>query len=264
MEAKATENRISPHVRRMLGTRSGTLTLAAGAAVLAALVLVVFLSQYKDNVKGGTAPTTALVAGSLIPKGTSGDAVISDGLFTPTTVPTDELKEGALPDTAALAGQVATRDIYPGQQITAGDFAANGDPIRGKLSGDLRAVALPVDTAHGLIGTIRTGDRVDIYSAFNASGGRNGSGRPVVRTLLQNVLILDVPEKSGDIDQGKVGDVMVRVNDREAAALAFSAENGKIWMALRAPAGASQQKPASVDLDTLLSGVPTIRTEESE
>ena len=263
MEAKATENRITPQVRRMLGTRSGTLTLAAGAAVMAALVLVAFLSQYRDNVKGGTAPTMALVAGGMIPKGTAGDAVISDGLFKPTTVPTDELKEGTLTNTAALAGQVAVRDIYPGEQITAADFAGDGDPIRGKLTGDQRAVALPVDTAHGLIGTVRAGDRVDVYAAFNASGGRNGAGRPVVRTLLQNVLILAVPAGGEELDQGKLGDVMVRASDQQAAALAFAAENGKVWMALRAPAGATEQRPASVDLDALLSGVPTIRTEEN-
>ena len=38
-----------------------------------------------------------------------------------------------------------------------------------------------------------------------------------------------------------------------------SAENGKIWFALRPPAGASQQRPASIDLDSLLSNSPTIR-----
>ena len=260
---EATENRIAPHVRRMLGTRSGTLALAAGIAVLAAVVLIAFLGEYRDNVKGGTAPASALVAGSVIPKGTSGDVVIGDQLFKPTTVPTDELKDGAITDTSALAGRVAVRDIYPGQQITAADFAAKGDPIRGKLTGDQRAVSLPVDTAHGMIGTIRSGDRVDIYGAFNAAGGRNGAGRPVVKTLLQNVLVLATPKEAGDIDQGKLGDVMVRVDDREAAALAYAAENGKVWMALRAPVGASEQKPATVDLDGLLSGVPTIRTEES-
>lgn len=260
---EATENRIAPQLRRMLGTRSGTLALAGGAAVLAAVVLVAFLSQYRDTVKGGAAPATALVAGALIPKGTAGDAVISDALSKPSTVTTEELKDGALTDTGAIAGQVAVRDIYPGQQITAADFAKTGDPIRGKLSGDQRAIALPVDTAHGLIGTVRAGDHVDVYAAFNASGGRNGSGRPVVKTLLQNVLVLAVPKQADEIDQGKLGDVMVRVGDREAAAVAFAAENGKVWMALRAPAGASQQRPATVDLDALLADVPTIRTEES-
>jgi pilus assembly protein CpaB len=257
------EHRIAPGVRRMLGTRSGTLILAGVAAVLAALLLVAFLSQYRDSVKGGTAPASALVAAGMIPQGTSGDVVISGQLFKPTTLPTEELKDGVLTDTGALAGKVAARDIYPGQQITAADFAAKGDPIRGQLTGDQRAVALPVDTAHGLIGTIRAGDRVDIYAAFNASGGRNGAGRPVVRTLLQNVLILGVPAKADDFQQGKLSDVMVRATDQEAAALAYSAENGKVWMALRPPAGASQQKPASVDLDALLSGVPTIQTEDA-
>lgn len=255
------ERRIAPGLRRMLSTRSGSLMLAAGAAVLAALLLIAFLGQYRESVKGGTAPATALVAGGLIPKGTSGDVVIGDQLFKPTTLPTEEIQEGVLTDTAALAGKVAARDIYPGQQITAADFAAKGDPIRGKLTGDQRAVALPVDTARGLIGELRTGDRVDIYAAFNASGGRNGAGRPVVQTLLQNVLVLGLPEDAADLDQGSIGDVMVRASDQEAAALAFAAENGKVWIALRPPAGASQQKPASVDLDALLSGVPTIRTE---
>jgi pilus assembly protein CpaB len=247
----------------MLGTRSGTLALAGGAALLAALLLIAFLGQYRDSVKGGTAPATALVAGGLIPKGTSGDVVISDQLFKPTTIPTEELKEGVLADTAALAGMVAARDIYPGQQITAADFAAKGDPIRGKLTGDQRAIALPVDTARGLIGELRAGDRIDVYGAFNASGGRNSAGRPVVRTLLQNVLVLGLPKDAAELQQGRVGDVMVRASDHEAAALAFAAENGKVWVALRPPAGASQQKPASVDLDSLLSGAPTIRTEGS-
>ena len=257
------EHRIAPGVRRMLGTRSGTLVLAGGAALLAALLLIAFLGQYRDSVKGGTAPASALIAGGTIPKGTSGDAVISDERFKLTTLPTEELKDGVLTDTTALAGMVATREILPGEQITAADFAAKGDPIRGQLTGDQRAVAVPVDSAHGLIGTVRAGDKVDIYAAFNASGGRNGAGRPVVRTLLQNVLILSVPDTGDEqVESGKLGDVMVRVNDQEAAALAYSAENGKVWMALRAPAGASQQKPASVDLDALIAGLPTIRTEE--
>lgn len=257
-----TERRISPQVRRMLGTRAGTLGLAAAVALLAAIVLVAFLSQYRDSVKGGTAPATALVAGGLIPAGTSGDVVIGDQLFKPATLPTDEIKDGVLADAAGIAGKVAVRDIYPGQQLTAADFAAKGDPIRGKLSGDQRALALPVDTAHGLIGELRANDRVDIFAAFNAAGGRNGAGRPVVKTLLQNVLVLQVPEDGSKIDQGKLGDVMVRVSDGEAAQLAYAAENGKVWIALRPPAGASQQQPASVDLDGLLSGAPTIRTQE--
>lgn len=246
---EATEKRLTPPLRRMLGTRSGTLALAAGVAVLAAIVLVAFLAQYRDSVRGGTAPTTALVAGSLIPKGTSGDVVIGEKLFRPTTLPEEEVKGGALVDTQAIAGKVALRDIYPGQQLTAADFAAKADPVRGKLTGDQRAVALELDTSHGLVNELRRGDRVDVMVSLGANGVRDREA--TVRTLMQNVLVLAVPDAEKEIDTGKSADVMVRVTDKQAAELAYAAENGKVWFALRPPAGASEQQPANVDLNAL-------------
>lgn len=256
---EAIEKRVSPRMRQLLGTRSGTLALAACVAVVAVIVLIAFLGQYRDSVKGGTAPTGAIVANGLIPKGTSGDVVIGEQMFKPTTVPMDELKENAMVDSAALAGKVAVHDIYPGQQITAADFAGKADPIRGKLTGDQRALSVPVDTAHGLIGHIRTGDRVDVLAGLNAEVGNTGRGRPVVRTLLQNVLVLATPRDPEEIKQGKTGDVTLRVDDREAAALAYVAENGKVWVALRPPAGSSDERPTTVDLESLLAGSAVVQ-----
>jgi pilus assembly protein CpaB len=238
---------------RALGTRGGTLALAAGAAVLAAIILIAFLGQYKDNVKGGAAPTSALVAGALIPKGTAGDVVIGEQLFKPTTVPTDDLREGALVDASAIAGKVAVRDIYPGQQITAADFDAVGDPIRGKLTGDQRAVSVPVSTSGGLIGHVKRGDRVDVMASFTNTSPGSGAARPSVRTLMQNVLVLAVPKNADNIKSGRSGDVTLRVSDNDAAKIAFAAENGKIWLALRPPAGASEDRPATADFDSLSS-----------
>jgi Flp pilus assembly protein CpaB len=255
---EATEKRPSLQVRRLLGTRSGTLALAAGIAVLAGLVLVAFLSQYKDSVRGGTTTSTALVAGSLIPKGTSGDVVIGEKLFKTGTFSDAQLNDGALSDTAALAGKVATRDVYPGQQIKASDFSGNSDSVRGKLTGDQRAIAIPVDPAHGLVGEVRAGDRVDVLAGFNAVSTKTGTGRPVVRTLLQNVLVLGVPKSddssSGVAEGGDTANITIRATDQQAAAVAFAADNGKVWLVLRPPAGASQQKPAIVNLEALLAG----------
>jgi pilus assembly protein CpaB len=248
---EAIGKRFAPQMQRALGTRSGTLALAAAAAVLAAIILVAFLSQYKDNVKGGTAPTGVLVAGGLIPKGTAGDVVIGEQLFKPATVPVDELKDGALADSAALAGKVAVRDIYPGQQITAADFDGVGDPIRGKLTGDQRAVAIPVDTAHGLISHIKSGDRVDVMASFSTTGNV-ATPRPVVKTLMQNVLVLAVPKDADKIDPGRAADVTLRVSGDDATAIAFAAENGKVWLTLRPPAGASQGEPSVADFDSLI------------
>ena len=252
---EATEKAPGVRIRRLLGTRSGTLILAGSAAALAAIILIAFLSQYRDSVRGGAAPATALVAQSLIPKGTAGAAVIDDSLFKVQTLSEDQLKDGALVNSSDLAGKVAVRDVYPGTQITAADFAAKADPIRGQLRGDDRAVAVPLDSAHGLLSEVRSGDHVDVLAGFNSSDGTRGTGQPVVRTLFQNVLVLSVPN---DDDGGGVSsretNIVVRVSDRQAASLAYAADNGKVWFVLRPPAGASQRAPQSIDLGSLLAG----------
>src|SRR3954468_19387130 len=121
-------------LRHLAGTRGGAITIAATAAALAGIVLLAFVSQYKDRVQGGTVEHPVLISNRLIPKGTSGAVVVSDGFFKPGSVQGENLQAAALSTAAALGGKVATRDIYPGQQITAADFASDADPLRGQLS----------------------------------------------------------------------------------------------------------------------------------
>ena len=259
---EATQKPLAVQVRRLLGTRAGTLGLAAGIAALAGLVLVLFLSQYKDSVRGGAAPETALVAGALIKEGTSGDIVIGQDLYKSVSVPADRLDEGALLNTEAIAGKTAVRDIYPGQQITAADFAKASDPVRGQLTGDQRAVSIPLDSAHGLTSLVRAGDRVDILVGFN--GATAGRGRAVLRTLMQNVLVLSVPKGESRAGTSKKSDVTLRVTDKQAAALAFSADNGDVWLSLRPPTGSSQQTPSTISMEALLAGSAPINGEDDQ
>jgi Flp pilus assembly protein CpaB len=245
-------------LRRFVGTRKGAMIVAAFAAALAGIVLLAFISQYRNSVQGGTVERSALVADRLIPKGTSGAVVVSDGLFKPTNVQEDNLKAGAVSGAAALQGKVATRDIYPGEQITADAFASNADPLRGQLRGDQRAITIPLDGAHGLIGQIRSGDRVDVLAGFNASSATTGRGRPQLRTLMQNVLVLNVPSGSAGASADKTQNLTVRVSADQAAGLAFASDNGKVWFVLRPPSGAKDTTPSPVTLDSLLSGTPSI------
>jgi pilus assembly protein CpaB len=258
MQATPTR-RLHGGLGRFAATRRGAITIAAAAATLAGIVLLAFISQYKDHVQGGTAERSAVVANRLIPKGTSGSVVVSDGLSEVTTVQQDALQAGALPSAAGLDGKVATRDIYPGEQITAADFGSDADPLRGKLTGSQRAIAVPIDSAHGLIGEVRAGDRVDVLAGFNSASSITGRGRPQLRTLVQGVLVLKAPDgaaKSGGANATQ--NLTVRVTADQAAALAFAADNGKVWFILRPPVGASNNRPSSVTLDSLLAGAPTI------
>ena len=256
---EAAQKRV-PIAEKLLHTRNGTLTLAAIAAVLAGIVLIAFLRDYKSSVTGDAAATSALVASSLIPKGTSGDVVIGDTLFKPTTVSEENLVDGAVASASTIAGKVAVRDVYPGEQITAADFAGEGDPLRGKLGGNERAVSVPIDTAQGLVGRLRNGDRIDVLAGFRAQSGR-GTVKPETRTLMQNVLVLAVPKDVADNKPDEEAAVTLRVTEKQAAALAFASDNGKLWFSLRPPAGASQSRPSSVNLDSLLEGTAAVPSE---
>jgi Flp pilus assembly protein CpaB len=248
--------------RRFTGTRRGALTVAAVAAALAGIVLLAFAARYKHSVQGGVVERTALIADRLIPKGTSGDIVVSDGLFRQAQVQKSELTSGTVRDGSALAGRVATRDIYPGQQITARDFATGADPLRGQLKGSQRAISVPVDASHGLVGEVRTGDHVDILAGFNSTSSTTGQGRAQLRTLMEDVLVLKAPSADSATKSASQSNtnVTLRVAAGDAAKLAFASDNGKVWIVLRPPTGGSNPTPAPVSLDSLLSGTPSIST----
>lgn len=253
MEAATFKQSRPNGLRRFLGTRRGAFTVAAIASALAAVALVAYLNRYKENVQGGTLPTQVLVADRLIPEGTSGDAVAAERLFRPTTLAEDDVEPGALADAAALTGKVATDNIYPGQQITAADFAAGGDSLRGRLSGTQRAIAAPVDQAHGLVGSVRSGDSIDIFATFKLSGSANGG---IVHTVAQNVLVLKAPTGKSVTDSSSSGTsdsetVVLRLTDAQSARLAYAADFGKVWFALRAPAGSTQSRPSTVTPGTV-------------
>jgi pilus assembly protein CpaB len=228
--------------RRIFATRSGTLAIGVIAAALAALLLLVYLNRYRNNLNAQNAAVSVLVAKSLIQKGTPGDLIGTKSLFQATSVPKAQLKTGALTDPSTLRGLVALTDIFPGQQMTIQSFGVvRAGAVASQLSAFERAVAIPVDATHGLIGEVQPGDHVDVLVGL--SGGTAGS---IIKTLLQNVPVL--------LTTG--GSLTLRVSDAQASRLAWASDNGKIWVTLRPPAGARQSTPRIVSLSTVVLGGP--------
>jgi Flp pilus assembly protein CpaB len=256
-------------MQKLLATRGGTAAVAGAAALVAFLIFLLFMNQYRSSVDESNDPVSVLVAKSLIPKGMSGDLIGTQELFQPTTAPKGQVKDGAVSDPSTLRGRVAVDDIYPGQQLTTGDFSTTTtDAIATKISADQRAVSVPLDEAHGLIGHVRVGDRVDIFGGFNLvrvdrSGvpiQTGGAARPVLKLLMEDILVLDVPaDTGGGLGGGsRETNVVLRLTDEQAAQLAFASDNGKIWFSLRPQSGASPASPSFVTLETLLLGVKPV------
>jgi Flp pilus assembly protein CpaB len=233
---------------RFLGTRRGTILIGAIAAVLAAILLVVYLNRYRASLKASNTEVSVLVAKSLIQVGAPGNLVASNRQFQVTTLPKSELREGAITDPATLRGLVATHDIYPGQQFTAADFAPTApDSLQTRLSGTARAIQLPFDAAHGMMGQIQAGDHVDVYGLLNVEGP-NGT-RSTIKQLLDNALVLRTPASGA-----AAGTVVLRGKGRSTAVMAWTADNGKIWLVLRPASGAKPVRPGLVNLQGVLIG----------
>lgn len=192
-------------VQKLTSTRKGTIALAALAAVLAGASILVYLNRYRHSLSVQGAPATVLVAKQLIAKGTPGNSVAANALFTTTTIRESQLLTGAISDPASLRGRVAAHDIFPGQQFTTADFVAGGTTVASTLTKTDRLITIPLDSSHGEIGQVTAGDHVDIFAGFNitrvdANGVpvQGGQSQPVLKLIMQDVPVVSV-NKGGNL-----------------------------------------------------------------
>jgi Flp pilus assembly protein CpaB len=249
--------------QKLISSRRGSLYVSIAAAVLAGIVILVYLNGYRENVKAGATPVTVLVARHTIAKGTAGSVIAAKDLFSATTIRESQLREGAFSDPASLTGKVATTRIYKGAQLTAADFSASSNDLASTLTDHERLISVPLDSAHGLSGQVQEGDHVDVYASFSiikvSPGGQPvGGGVPVtvLRLIAQNIEVVRIGG-AGAVGS-KTNNVSLRVSDEVASKVAFAVDNGKVWLTLRPAAGAKPSANHIVDERTIMLGIPPI------
>jgi Flp pilus assembly protein CpaB len=233
-------NTFTSKVSGRMSSRGWAIALGIGAIALAAVLLIVYLDRYRARVGGENAPTPVLVAKQLIPKGTSGVVIASQGMYAPTTLPRKEVEVGAIADPSLFAGHAAAADIFPGQQITSTDLAASDTAaVDTQLRGTQRALSISMDGVHGSLSQLQVGDSVDIYSSV---GG-------VVKLFKPNVKVLAVPSVPGPSGGGNL---ILEIQTAEAAKFAYAADNTQLWFVLRPVIGAKPTKPSTANATTVL------------
>jgi pilus assembly protein CpaB len=250
--------------QKLISTRRGTIILSVIAALIAGGLILVYVNRYRDSVKAQGAPVTVLVARQMIPKGTSGNVIAAQDLYSATTLRQSQVLNGAFSDASSLRGEVAAQDVYPGAQLVAADFAAASTNLAASLTGTERIVSIPFSAANGLSGELQAGDHVDVYVGFNVVpvgpngvAQNGGQGKAVVRRVLTDIPVVSVAGKtSGIVSSGSAGNISFKVNDQQAADLDFASQNGAMWLALRPSSGAKSTAPSVVSMETLLLGVP--------
>lgn len=224
----------------MLGTPRRTVVAGIAALVVATILLLVYLSHYRSSVESQNATVQVLRAKGFIRHGTPAESLARNGKFEVTAIPKDQVKDGAITDSGAIRGQVTVSDIFPLQQLTAGDFGEGSSALSGSSdllgtkanTGTWRAIAIGLDSAHGIAPQAQTGDHVDVYVQMEGTLG----------LLMQDVLILAAPDQvAAGTSAPTSTNYILRVPAKDAARFAFAAQNGTIWFLLRPQ---TQAKPA--------------------
>jgi Flp pilus assembly protein CpaB len=212
---------------RLTSTKGGAFLVGGAAALIAGLLLVVYLNRYRDSVNNSAEAAPVLVARQLIPQGTPGSVIAQKRLYDLKQIAHSDIKSGAIVDAGYLNGRVAAHDIYPGQQITDLDVStAVTNALPTQITGRQRAVALDVGGAHGLVGFVGDGDHVDIYYETGSAGSTD------LALLAANVTILRAPAKDTP--------VVLKADAAAAQKLALAGDTGSLWFLLRPSAQAKE------------------------
>jgi Flp pilus assembly protein CpaB len=240
-------NTLTGKVSGRMSSRGWAIALGIGAVVLAAILLVVYLDRYRSRVAGENAPTPVLVAKQLIPAGTPGTLVASNGMYAPTTLPAKEVEIGAIADPAYLSGRAAATDIFPGQQFTATDFAASDTAsVDSQITGTQRAISISIDNVHGSLSQVQPGDSVDIYLNL---GGTGPTGQGLVKLFRPNVKVMTIPTIPGPTGSSNL---VLRIDTKDAATWAYAADHAQFYFVLRPVVGAKQTKKTTATAANLL------------
>ncbi|MGC9221195.1 MAG: hypothetical protein ACP5H2_07580 [Solirubrobacteraceae bacterium] len=194
--------------------------VAVAAAVVAGVLIYVFISNYRKTVVLAPTQETVFVARSYIPPGIPEQAIIAHNLLRPERIPVVQAVAGVLTDPSLVAGQVTSSGVAAGQQVSISDFTHGSSALSSQFTGDQRAVGLSIDTAHGLTAYLTPGNYVDVVTQ-----GPKGSA-----VLFQKVPILEVQSDY----------VVLQLSDRQVLLLADATQlNLTIWLELRPAAGAT-------------------------
>ncbi|MGH3827263.1 MAG: Flp pilus assembly protein CpaB [Pseudonocardiaceae bacterium] len=208
--------------------------IALVAAVLAGVLIYLFVNHFAKTKVAPPATATVFVAKSYISAGTPDTSIVSQGTLKAKVVPLSQVVIGAITDPSVISGEYASVSIAAGQQITAADFTRAPSSLSSYLTGDQRAVAIDIDAAHGLTSYLKQDSTVDVIA--QAAKGNAST------TLFQNVTIL---ANTGGI-------VVLRLTDEQTLRLANAKQtNLTLWLTLRPATGAKD----SVRIRQIVGGI---------
>ena len=227
--------------------------IAVALALIAVLLVLFYVQDYKKTVRQGEDQIGVYVAAENIPAGTSGADALTRNLLEKKMVDRRNLAPGWIGDERALKNLVATQTVFAGEQATTQLFRAESEKgLRVQLNGNLRAFQLAGTGPQLLDGTLKAGDHVDVVGSWNVP---ESAQNHVARVFLRDLLVLKPP--SHNETQSKLTNpneqisAILALTDSQAQKLFWVAKNGDWSLQLRPTEDAADSPESLVSAGTL-------------
>jgi Flp pilus assembly protein CpaB len=229
--------------------RVRNIVIAVALALVAGLLSIFYVSNYKANVQHEAKTVNVYVAKNDIPVGTTGADIVRRHLLTTTQIATRSVVPGAISDQAQVANLVTTQPILAKEQITLRRFANRAElGARAQLHGTLRAIAIEGDGPQLLSGVLKAGDHVDIVASFSGPNGNGTISRDVVRNLL--VIQAGTESAAGRLSSGggNGGSVLLAASEqRQIQKIWWTMKNADGWSLQLRPVSNATDSPEDVE-----------------
>jgi Flp pilus assembly protein CpaB len=215
--------------------RTRNIFIAVGLALIAAMLTMFYVANYKRHVRQDEATVPVFLAARDVPAGTAGAELVRKHWIKTDDVTRRTVVAGAIASPDQIDRLVLTQPLYAGEQVTIrrfADVAAQG--IRSQLKGTMRAVQIAGDPNQVLAGTLHAGDRVDVVANLDAA---NAQSAHATRIVLRDLTVLDTAGGAGGgsiaSSSGTDSAVLLAVSDTQVQKLYFAYKNADWSLELR-------------------------------
>lgn len=270
-----------------MSRRFAGFVLAILLATIGTVSLVAYVSSAEERALAGEELVEVYVVSTAIASGTAAEDI--EDRVAVERVPVKVQASGAVDSLPALAGQVTTVDLMPGEQLVAGRFgqrSAFADREVGiDVPEDMVEVTIELDPQRAVGGLLEAGQTVAVFASFDpfrlsrtvvdvngetvplpsaVAEDLEGSTSNTTDLLFHKVLVTAVQDADGrreNTDQRLTtapdGTVFVTlaVSSFDAERLVFTAEFGNIWLAIERETVPDGDEPGQTRGSVLLDGV---------
>jgi pilus assembly protein CpaB len=216
--------------------RIRNILVAVGLALVAMLLTLFYVTNYKRSVQHDSAMVQVYVAAHDVPAGSAGADLLKQHELRLTTVQRRNVVPGAISSPDQVQNLVLSGPLYAGEQVTLRrftDVAAQG--VRAQLRGTMRAVQIAGDPNQLLAGTLQAGDHVDLVANLRTNSTTTADN--ATRVVLRDLTVLTGPSDSsvgGKLSSpGASSSAILAVTDTQVQRLFFVLKNADWTLELR-------------------------------